>query len=632
MSILDAFSGRWFVSGSCGLLIDCNGGTADIGRPGTESRGSHRHGLARPAQRLRLVAAADDDRFRADRELGLVNVGDVVRTMPQNTPFFTETNVGIGNFNVGAQLANLRGLNPFFGTRTLTLVDTRRVVPNTEGGAVDLTLIPSMLVERTEVVTGGASAQYGSDAIAGVVNVILDKDLEGFKAQVDYGQTTESDGERHARVVRLRHGLRRRRTAATCSRASSTNSRTPSGLARTTATGAPNAGASAPMAPGTSPAGVGNGLPNFVVAPNGVLPTPDTGVVPRRRRRAQQQFNADGRRSRRSIPGCSRRRVRDAHRRRRHAARRTASSNVRPEVERYSVLGARELRLQRLGSRWFAEVAYSQQRRVGTRRTAGSAPIAGHAHCADNAFLSPAVRAARGPTGGQLARNLHAGQLSMRSTRPRTRRALRHGARAASFGSKWNWDVYYQHGKNENHQRLFNNMVGGLRCSCAVRTTTSSAGRSTPCARIRRIRRARSSAARRCPVRRSVANAAGCVPLNHLRQRQRRSRGDRLRVPHAQGGQRVRAERASASISAADLAEGWAGPIARRLRGRVASRTKYRDDARLAEPALVQDRTSLTWGLDRGGEIDVHGSLRRGPSADRRRSFQTELRGARDAT
>ena len=127
--------------------------------------------------------------------LGLVNVGDIARTMPQNTPFFTETNVGVGNFNVGAQLANLRGLNPFFGTRTLTLVDTRRVVPNSEGSAVDLTLIPSALVERMDVVTGGASAAYGSDAIAGVVNVILNKDLDGFKAQVDYGQTTEGDGE-----------------------------------------------------------------------------------------------------------------------------------------------------------------------------------------------------------------------------------------------------------------------------------------------------------------------------------------------------------------------------------------------------------------------------------------------------
>src|SRR5262249_36561684 len=47
------------------------------------------------------------------QNLGIVNTGDVLRRLPQNTPFFTETNVGIGNFNVGAQLANLRGLNPF---------------------------------------------------------------------------------------------------------------------------------------------------------------------------------------------------------------------------------------------------------------------------------------------------------------------------------------------------------------------------------------------------------------------------------------------------------------------------------------------------------------------------------------
>src|SRR5689334_4844485 len=66
------------------------------------------------------------------QDLGIVNTGEVLRQMPQNTAFFTETNVGIGNFNVGSQLANLRGLNPFFGTRTLTLVDTRRVVPTSE--------------------------------------------------------------------------------------------------------------------------------------------------------------------------------------------------------------------------------------------------------------------------------------------------------------------------------------------------------------------------------------------------------------------------------------------------------------------------------------------------------------------
>ena len=126
--------------------------------------------------------------------LGLVNVGEVLGELPQNSNFFAANNVGLGNFNVGAQLANLRGLNPFFGTRTLTLIDTERVVPQATGGGVDVTLIPSMLVARTEVVTGGASAVYGSDAVAGVVNIILDKKLNGLKVQADYGQTSHHDG------------------------------------------------------------------------------------------------------------------------------------------------------------------------------------------------------------------------------------------------------------------------------------------------------------------------------------------------------------------------------------------------------------------------------------------------------
>ncbi len=127
--------------------------------------------------------------------LGLNNVAEVVKQLPQNSNFFSANNVGLGNFNVGAQLVNLRGLNPFFGTRTLTLIDTRRVVSTTAGGGVDITLVPSMLVGRTETVTGGASAVYGSDAVAGVVNVILDKQLDGFKAQADFSRTTHGDGD-----------------------------------------------------------------------------------------------------------------------------------------------------------------------------------------------------------------------------------------------------------------------------------------------------------------------------------------------------------------------------------------------------------------------------------------------------
>lgn len=135
--------------------------------------------------------------------LGQINVAEVLTSIPQNTAFQSETNVGIvATANVGSSFANLRGLNPFYGTRTLTLVDSRRFVPTSDGGAVDLNVIPSSLISRVETITGGASAAYGSDAIAGVVNVILDKEFTGVRAQMDYGQTFRGDARsRHASIA-----------------------------------------------------------------------------------------------------------------------------------------------------------------------------------------------------------------------------------------------------------------------------------------------------------------------------------------------------------------------------------------------------------------------------------------------
>ena len=134
--------------------------------------------------------------------LGLTNVGDVIAQLPMNNPEVSSTSTSQGSLNgyasdanIGAELANLRGLNLAAGTRTLTLVDGHRFVPSTNGGAVDLGLIPSNLVLRTEVVTGGASAAYGSDAVAGVVNVVLNHDLEGIQGQFDFGETFRGDGE-----------------------------------------------------------------------------------------------------------------------------------------------------------------------------------------------------------------------------------------------------------------------------------------------------------------------------------------------------------------------------------------------------------------------------------------------------
>ena len=129
------------------------------------------------------------------QRLGIVNVSQAVTQVPANVSQFQPANTGGNAFFVGSTLANLRGLNPFFGTRTLTLVDSHRFIPTTQGDSVDLNFIPSNLIERTEIVTGGASAAYGSGAISGVVNIFLDHKLNGIKVDADYGQSQHSDGK-----------------------------------------------------------------------------------------------------------------------------------------------------------------------------------------------------------------------------------------------------------------------------------------------------------------------------------------------------------------------------------------------------------------------------------------------------
>ncbi len=124
---------------------------------------------------------------------GVTNVAEAIAELPSFRDSTSPQTQGFGSFNVGARIMNLRGLGV---TRNLTLVNGRRFAPTTREGSVDLNFLPSILMDRTEIVTGGASAAYGSDAITGVVNVILNKNLEGIKAEVDYGISDEGDGDR----------------------------------------------------------------------------------------------------------------------------------------------------------------------------------------------------------------------------------------------------------------------------------------------------------------------------------------------------------------------------------------------------------------------------------------------------
>lgn len=102
------------------------------------------------------------------------------------------TPAGPGFFvSPGGGSLNLRGL----GTkRTLTLLDTRRMVPSTAYGGPDVNLFPEQVLKRVEAVTGGASASYGTDAVSGVVNYILDTDMNGFRASAQTGFSQRGDG------------------------------------------------------------------------------------------------------------------------------------------------------------------------------------------------------------------------------------------------------------------------------------------------------------------------------------------------------------------------------------------------------------------------------------------------------
>lgn len=113
---------------------------------------------------------------------GTVNVEELINIMPQALPNLSRTSNNPGN---GTALLDLRGLG---SARTLVLIDGKRFVLSGEQ-ATDVNNIPPSLIERVEIITGGASAVYGSDAMAGVVNFILRDDFQGIEYRSGYEAT-----------------------------------------------------------------------------------------------------------------------------------------------------------------------------------------------------------------------------------------------------------------------------------------------------------------------------------------------------------------------------------------------------------------------------------------------------------
>ena len=122
------------------------------------------------------------------------NLADFINELPSvvgsSTPSTTSRSQSSGA--AGVNSVNLRALG---STRTLVLLDGRRMVGSLSDGTVDINTFPQSLVSRVEIVTGGASAAYGSDAVSGVVNFILDQDFDGLKTDLVIGQTALGDDD-----------------------------------------------------------------------------------------------------------------------------------------------------------------------------------------------------------------------------------------------------------------------------------------------------------------------------------------------------------------------------------------------------------------------------------------------------
>nr|WP_179952569.1 TonB-dependent receptor [Ningiella ruwaisensis] len=119
-----------------------------------------------------------------------VTVEDIVRKLPQAAAGANSTGATVGD-SLGSSTIDLRGLGQ---NRTLVLVNGSRVVPFSFRNAVDVNSIPAGLIKRVEVLTGGAAAVYGADAVAGVVNFILDDEYQGFETTAGY-EFTDGGGE-----------------------------------------------------------------------------------------------------------------------------------------------------------------------------------------------------------------------------------------------------------------------------------------------------------------------------------------------------------------------------------------------------------------------------------------------------
>ena len=468
---------------SCGTAIIALSVAMVIGSPASAQSSAPSQSEAQPAAEQESIIVTGS-RIRRDgfdaptpatviggdliQDLGQVNVSETLKLIPQNSSFQSDAVSGItAGANVGSSFANLRGLNPFSGTRTLTLVNSRRFIPTSDGGAVDANVIPSAMIERVETVTGGASAAYGSDAIAGVINFILDTDLEGIRAQIDYGQTFRGDGKSfHGSLVYgtafaggrghvvVGGEYQDNKGIGDCAKVRTwcaesydvfTNS-------NNVLPGGRTSGYNVPGSPGDA-------QPNFVIGPNSIQAFNDPrGVVrdraPTSLAARNYRFTDDGLGIVQFDPGMYVSSAQVGPRQGGDGISTYDDSDIQTPLRRY--VGYLHAQYD-LTSTITLETEFTFANRLASNTANILGPRSTYFVKANNAFLPESLRTLLAGTSFSLGKDLDSSFKSLNQAEATVYRGL--VGLSGSLGSDWTWSTYYQYGDNSRHQDRTNNRV-----------------------------------------------------------------------------------------------------------------------------------------------------------------------------
>ena len=374
---------------------------------------------------------------------GSSNIATALNQLPAFQPTFNPASRVLGTANVGGTFLDLRGLGT---NRTLVLLNGRRIVAASSSGLVDINMIPQALVERIDVVTGGASAAWGSDAVSGVVNFVLNERFTGLKGSVQGGISSRGDNAEYKATLAYGTSFAGGRGHITVSGELFTGK----GIADQTSRAWAAPGWQTIANPAYTPT---NGQPRFLIAANVHQSNRTEGGLILSSALAGQQFLPDGSLTafhKGSIAGSSYMIGGDG-------INQGDYNSLIPPFNRQTAMATLRYDFSN-AIRFRAEGSFSGSQ--GTNSLTQTFNTTPYTITAQNAFLSDSLRqqmingGINSFTMGRI--NTDMGFIQNENKNRTWRIAVGFDG---DLGGGWTWSAYYQHGKSHTESYLHNNLI-----------------------------------------------------------------------------------------------------------------------------------------------------------------------------